>query len=76
MSAPVIDLDTARRERHKLRAVVEDVEFMLATGENINGVMRRLGYASEGSLERMLLRAGRGDLMTKLRARAGRWTAA
>lgn len=76
MSAPVINLAAARAERHHLRAVVEDVEWMLATGENLIGVMRRLGYRHEASLERLLLRAGRGELMTQLRDRAGRWTAA
>lgn len=43
--------------------VIEDAEFLARVGENVDAAARRLGYASTESLERSLLRWGRGDIL-------------
>lgn len=51
---------------------VEDIEWMVTTGENITGACRRLGRTRQ-SLDRALKRAGRPDLYLALVAREGDW---
>jgi hypothetical protein len=48
--------------------VIEDCEFMADNRETLTGAAARLGYASRDSLERVLHRAGRYDLVTRLKA--------
>lgn len=61
--------------------VVEDVEWLLGTGEtHPEAVANRLGYRTTGSLYRALHRADRGDLVDQLRREPiaedlGRWLA-
>lgn len=50
-------------------AVVEDAEWLVATGECWTQAIRRLGYTNPSALERVLYRHGRGDLVTALKAR-------
>lgn len=43
-------------------ALVEDVQWLLASGESTWQIATRLGYRQRASLERALMRAGRDDL--------------
>ena len=52
----------------RMAAVIEDAEWLVRTGECWSQAVRRLGYSTPKALERMLYRAGRGDLTTALRA--------
>lgn len=54
--------------------VLEDIEFMVATGESVTIAARRLGRTVEG-LEQALRRAGRSDLYRALAAKEGDWNA-
>jgi hypothetical protein len=47
-------------------ALVEDVEFLLATAHGLRSAIERLGLKQQ-SLERALLRAGRSDLIGRLK---------
>lgn len=49
-------------------AVVEDCEFMADAGETLTGAARRLGYRDRSVLDRVLARAGRADLVARLKA--------
>lgn len=51
------------------RLELEDVEFMVATGECLNGAARRLDFKTPGALEQYLRRQGRRDLAEVLVAR-------
>lgn len=55
--------------RHDVAAVVEDCEWMAQCGETLTRAAERLGYGSRDSLERTLGRAGRYDLVTKMKNR-------
>jgi hypothetical protein len=50
----------------KTAGVIEDLEFLLAIGENAYQIGPRLGYRSLPSLYRLLARRGRRDLMERL----------
>jgi hypothetical protein len=51
-------------------AFIEDVEFLADTGERWSNALRRMGYEGRpDSMERRLHRAGRYDLVTRLRDR-------
>lgn len=52
---------------------IEDVEWMVETGEVLSGACRRLGK-SVNTFERALARVGRSDLYRALAAREGRVT--
>lgn len=54
--------------------VLEDVEWMAATGENATGAARRLGI-QRGSLQKRLAIEGRADLYKVLAGREGDWNA-
>jgi len=59
---------TQKPPRARLAAVVEDAEFLVATGECWTQAIRRLGYTRAKSLERALYRTGRGGLVSALKA--------
>lgn len=46
--------------------LVEDVEWLIASGESLAGAVRRLGYASPNSLRTVLARVQRPDLYRAL----------
>jgi hypothetical protein len=48
-------------------ALIEEVEFLLNSGESPASIPRRLGYDNPRSLERRLQRAGRNDLAAIVR---------
>lgn len=52
----------------KSAGVIEDLEFLLAAGENAHQIAPRVGYRSLPSLYRMLSRRGRKDLTVRLLA--------
>lgn len=54
------------RNRYEL---IEDVEFLLEVREFPEAIVRRVGYASTSSLARVLTRAGRHDLASKISRR-------
>ncbi|TKR27158.1 hypothetical protein FA014_02025 [Cellulomonas hominis] len=60
--------DTTTELQPRARAVVEDAEWLVATGECWTQAAHRLGYGSPKSLERVLYRLGRGDLVSALKA--------
>lgn len=49
-------------------AVIEDVEFLLAVGENAYQIAPRVGYRSLPTMYRLLKRRGREDLIVGLLA--------
>lgn len=51
------------RARHDPTSLIEDVEFLIRTGAGRESILTRTGYRKQESLERLLLRAGRGDLI-------------
>ena len=48
--------------RNDPSALIEDVEFLVRTG-GLESILTRTGYKKQDSLERLLHRAGRGDLI-------------
>lgn len=56
---------------HKSDATVEDVEFLTREGHNWDAITARLGMNPD-TLERLLIRKGRGDLTIKAKAAAER----
>jgi len=67
-AARIADEDAAREQ------LLEDVEWMVATGECVTGASRRLGRTTNG-LQKALGRLGRSDLYRALAAREGDWNA-
>ena len=67
----MLTTDGRMRRRQNL---IEDVEWMLLGGESLTGAARRQASVpgaigtSPTSLERILLKAGRPDLLARLRA--------
>lgn len=57
-----------KRNGSRRAITVENAEFLARTGEHPINAARRLGYENHQSLERALLRAGRQDIATALRA--------
>jgi hypothetical protein len=51
--------------------VVEDAEFLATVGERFDHAATRLGYTPR-TLERTLARAGRYDLVTRLKTNSNR----
>lgn len=49
--------------RHDPSHLIEDVEFLVRTGTGLESILARTGYKKLDSLERLLYRAGRGDLI-------------
>lgn len=49
--------------RNDPSALIEDVEFLVRTGVGLESILSRTGYKKQDSLERLLHRAGRGDLI-------------
>jgi len=47
--------------------VVEDLEWMVADDVGMTEALTRLGYTHQDSLERLLYRANRADLIVKLK---------
>lgn len=47
-------------------ARLEDIEFLASHGETPENVARRTGFNSRASMERMLWRHGRGDLIARM----------
>lgn len=45
--------------------LIEDAEWLVETGENVEMAAKRLGYSNPDSLLRTLCRAGRQDLCNK-----------
>jgi cytosine/adenosine deaminase-related metal-dependent hydrolase len=62
------DLGPEPPPQTRTEAVIEDCEFMAATGESLSGAAERLGYRHRDVLERVLYRAERYDLVSRLRA--------
>lgn len=51
----------------RLAAIIEDVEHLLTHGVARAEIPTRVGYKNQRDLERVLARAGRGDLARRLR---------
>lgn len=51
------------KTRHDPSHLIEDVEFLIRTGTGLDSILARTGYKKLDSLERLLHRAGRGDLI-------------
>lgn len=54
-----------RPAKHQAAEVIEEVELLLGT-DTPDSIARRLGYKSVPTLQRVLTRASRGDLASKL----------
>lgn len=54
----------------RMAAVIEDAEFLASVGVDDADAAPRLGYKDRLSLERALHRAGRYDVVSRLRANA------
>jgi hypothetical protein len=52
----------------RARELIEDLEWMADTGESLQGAAARL-QRTAAAIERSLLRNGRSDLVSRLRAR-------
>ena len=50
-------------------ALIEDVQWLLTTGEHPDQIVHRTGYRSRNSLHMALHRAGRGDLAAQITTR-------
>jgi len=59
------------RDGGKSAAVIEDIEFLLAIGENVFQIMPRVGYRNLATLYRLLKRHGREDLIGRLQDSTG-----
>lgn len=54
------------RDAGKTAAVIEDIEFLLAIGENVHQIGPRVGYRNVTTMYRLLKRHGREDLIVRL----------
>jgi hypothetical protein len=71
VTSPLIDTTQAvitARVQTRAEAVVEDCEWMARFGETLTGAAIRLGHSSRKTLDRTLWRAGRPDLIARLKA--------
>jgi hypothetical protein len=64
---PEVAVSQPTREERGHATVVEDAELLAGAGETFGQAAKRIGYTKPGSLARALYRAGRGDLVRKLR---------
>lgn len=60
--------DAAVQISPRVRAVIEDADWLAITGESWTVAVRRLGLRGD-TLERLLFRAGRSDIIRRLKSR-------